>query len=82
MKIAPSATSKGTNFLAIACAKAAEMADTLENSGTANRPPMIGEFGWRGGLIARVKPAARLWPSAARCRPMTTSQSPKPALKC
>jgi len=55
MKMAPSATGKGTNFLAIAYAKAAEMADTLENSGTVERPPMIGEFGWRGGLIAQVR---------------------------
>ena len=55
MKIAPSTASRGNNFLAIAYAKAAEMADTLENSGAAKRPPMIGEFGWRGGLIARVK---------------------------
>jgi hypothetical protein len=55
MKIAPSATAKGTNFLAIAYAKAAEMADTLENSGAAKRPPMMGEVGWRGGLVARVK---------------------------
>jgi hypothetical protein len=55
MKIAPSTASRGNNFLAVAYAKAAEMADTLENSGTAKRPPMIGELGWRGGLFARVK---------------------------
>ena len=51
----PTATNKGNNMLGIVYPKAAEMADTLENSGTAKRPPMIGEFGWRGGLIARVK---------------------------
>jgi hypothetical protein len=55
MKDAPSATDKGSNLLAIAYAKAAEMADTLENSGTAKRPPMTGEFGWQGGVVARVK---------------------------
>jgi hypothetical protein len=55
MKDAPSATEKGNNLLAIAYAKAAEMADTLENSGTAKRPPMTGEFGWQGGVIARTK---------------------------
>jgi hypothetical protein len=55
MKDAPSATDKGNNLLAIAYAKAAEMADTLQNSGTASRPPMTGEFGWQGGVIARVK---------------------------
>lgn len=55
MKDAPSETEKGSNLLAIAYAKAAEMADTLENSGAAKRPPMTGEFGWQGGVIARVK---------------------------
>ena len=55
MKDAPSSTEKGNNLLGIAYAKAAEMADTLENSGTAKRPPMTGEFGWQGGVIARVK---------------------------
>ena len=55
MKDTPSATEKGNNLLAIAYAKAAEMADTLQNSGTAARPPMTGEFGWQGGVIARVK---------------------------
>jgi hypothetical protein len=55
MKDAPSATEKGNNLLAIAYAKSAEMADTLENSGTAKRPPMTGEFGWQGGVIARTK---------------------------
>jgi hypothetical protein len=55
MKDPPSATGKGSNYLAIAYAKAAEMADTLENSGTAKRPPMTGEFGWQGGVIAKVK---------------------------
>jgi hypothetical protein len=50
-----SAASKGNNLLAIAYAKAAEMARTLVNSGTAAGPPMTGEFGWQGGVIARVK---------------------------
>jgi hypothetical protein len=43
----------GANLLAIACSKAAEMADTLKASGTAGRPPMRGEFGWQGGVVAR-----------------------------
>jgi hypothetical protein len=55
MKDAPSATEKGNNLLGIAYAKAAEMADTLQDSGTSKRPPMTGEFGWEGGVIARVK---------------------------
>jgi hypothetical protein len=55
MKDPQTATDKGSNLLAIAYSKAAEMADTLEDSGTAKRPPMTGEFGWQGGAIARVK---------------------------
>ena len=55
MKDDPSASSKGSNLLGIAYAKAAEMADTLQNSGTATRPPMTGEFGWQGGVVAKVK---------------------------
>lgn len=54
MKDAPTDTSKGNNLLAIAYAKSAEMADTLQNSGTAKRAPMTGEFGWQGGVIAQV----------------------------
>ena len=55
MKDDPSATSKGNNLLGIAYAKASEMAMTLQDSGTAKRPPMTGEFGWQGGVIARGK---------------------------
>lgn len=55
MKDAPTAESKGNNLLGIAYAKAAEMADTLVDSGTSSRPPMTGEFGWQGGVIARTK---------------------------
>lgn len=53
MKDAPTATSKGNNLIGIAYAKSAEMADTLQNSGTASRPPMTGEFGWQGGVIVQ-----------------------------
>lgn len=53
MKDEPTATAKGNNLLGIAYAKAAEMADTLQNSGSATRPPMTGEFGWQGGVVAR-----------------------------
>jgi hypothetical protein len=55
MKDEPSATNKGSNLLAIAYAKAAEMADTLKDSGSKVRPPITGEFGWEGGVIVRVK---------------------------
>jgi hypothetical protein len=53
--IDPKASANGNNLLGNAYAKSAEMADTLENSGTAKRPPMTGEFGWQGGVIAQVK---------------------------
>lgn len=51
----PKGTEKGSNLIAIAYAKAAEMADTLRNSGSQVRPPMIGEFGWEGGVILRTR---------------------------
>jgi hypothetical protein len=55
MKDPQTATEKGNNLLGIAYAKSAEMADTLQNSGTAKRPPMTGEFGWQGGVVARTR---------------------------
>ena len=55
MKDPQTATEKGNNLLGIAYAKSAEIADTLQNSGTAKRPPMTGEFGWQGGVMARTK---------------------------
>lgn len=55
MKDEPTATDKGSNLLGIAYAKAAEMADTLKDSGSKIRPPMTGEFGWEGGVIVHVK---------------------------
>ena len=51
----PTATSKGNNLIGIAYAKSAEMADTLQDSGTTTRPPMTGEFGWQGGVVTRVR---------------------------
>jgi hypothetical protein len=52
---APKASANGNNLLGIAYAKSAEMANTLQNSGTAKRPPMTGEFGWQGGVIDQVE---------------------------
>jgi hypothetical protein len=46
---------KGNNLLGIAYSKAAEMADTLKDSGSKVRPPMTGEFGWQGGLVIKGK---------------------------
>ena len=55
LKDEPTDTQKGSNLLGIAYAKAAEMADTLKNSGSQVRPPMTGEFGWEGGVITHAK---------------------------
>ena len=55
IKDAPTEKSHGNNLLAIAYAKAAEMAETLKDSGHAGRPPMTGETGWQGGLIKKGK---------------------------
>lgn len=51
----PNGNNAGANLLAIAYSKAAEMADTLKDSGNAGRPPMTGETGWQGGLIRKGK---------------------------
>ena len=51
----PTVNDKGSNLLGIVYAKAAEMADTHKDSGSKIRPPMTGEFGWNGGVIARCK---------------------------
>ena len=54
-KAGSSSTDPGVNLIAIAYSKAAEMADTLKDSGSGIRPPMKGEFGWQGGLIVKGK---------------------------
>lgn len=44
----------GTNYLAVATAKFAQMLDTLRNSGTTpDRIPKTGENNFRGGLVER-----------------------------
>ncbi len=55
MKDAPSTGNNGANLLGIAYTKASEMAETLKDSGSGVRPPMIGEYGWQGGVIAKAK---------------------------
>jgi hypothetical protein len=55
LKKEPSGNNKGSNLLGIVYAKAAEMADTLQNSGSGIRPPMTGELGWKGGLVTKGK---------------------------
>jgi len=43
----------GANYLGIAYTKAAEMADTLKDSGSNIRPPKKGEYGWQGGAVTK-----------------------------
>jgi hypothetical protein len=50
---APAQNKNGDNLLGIAYTKAAEMADTLKDSGSGIRPPMTGEYGWQGGVVAK-----------------------------
>lgn len=55
MKVIGRLTGKDANFLAIAYAKASEMAVTHENSGNVERKEITGEFGWPGGMIIKVE---------------------------
>jgi uncharacterized protein GlcG (DUF336 family) len=50
-----SQNNKGSNLLAIAYAKSAEMASTLKDSGSGIRPILTGELGWQGGVVAKAK---------------------------
>ncbi len=49
----PTGKSRSANLLAIAYSKAAEMAETLKENGSAGRPPMTGETERQGGLIRK-----------------------------
>ena len=42
------------NVPGVAYSKAAEMADTLKNSGSGERPPLKGEYGYKGGVIRKI----------------------------
>jgi len=53
-QIVKSFTQGKNNTLAWVYAKAAEMADTLTNSGSGVRPKLGGEVGWKGGVIVQV----------------------------
>ena len=55
MRKGPSRDEPEMNLLAIVYSKAAEMADTLKASGSGARTPLMGEYGWGGGVIAKTK---------------------------
>jgi hypothetical protein len=43
-----------SNLLGVACSKVSEMADTYQDSGSGVRPPLKGEYGYKGGVIRKV----------------------------
>jgi hypothetical protein len=55
MKVVGVFTKEKRNLLAIAYSKASEMAETLKDSGGNKREPFFGEFGYKGGVIKKVK---------------------------
>ena len=54
MKVIGRLANDDANFLAIAYAKASEMAVTHKDSGNGEREDITGEFGWQGGVIIKV----------------------------
>jgi hypothetical protein len=54
MKVVGKITNGKYNLLAIAYAKASEMAITLKDSGDESRKDIIGELGYRGGVIMKM----------------------------
>jgi hypothetical protein len=56
MQVVGSIVVNKSNVLGVAYSKAAEMADTLQNSGGGLRPPYKGEFGYKGGMIEKHSP--------------------------
>ena len=51
MRVVGAMTKGNSNLIAIAYSKAAEMADTLRDSGSGIRPALHGEHGYKGGMI-------------------------------
>jgi hypothetical protein len=55
MKVVDAIGDDEANFLAIAYTKAAEMVMTYQDSGSEVRPPLRGEFAYKGGVIRKVR---------------------------
>jgi len=55
MKVVGMLSNESANYLAVAYSKAGEMAETFLDSGSGVREPKLGEFGWQGGIIKKVK---------------------------
>ncbi|OCX52238.1 hypothetical protein BEL04_12200 [Mucilaginibacter sp. PPCGB 2223] len=56
MKVVGLMKKGSSNLLGVASTKAAEMADTYQDSGSGIRPPLRGEYGYKGGVIRRMGP--------------------------
>ena len=54
MKVVGKLANEKVNLLAIVYAKASEMAVTLKDSGEGSRKDIVGELGYRGGVIMKV----------------------------
>jgi hypothetical protein len=54
MKVVGQLKRGSSNLLGVASTKAAEMADTYQDSGSGVRPPLRGEYGYKGGVIRKV----------------------------
>lgn len=54
MKVVGKLADEKVNLLAIVYAKAGEMAVTLKDSGNESRKDIVGELGYRGGVIMKV----------------------------
>jgi hypothetical protein len=55
MKVIKAIGDDEANFLAIAYTKASEMVMTHQDSGSEVRPPLRGEFAYKGGVIRKVR---------------------------
>jgi hypothetical protein len=55
MKVVKAIGDDEANFLAIAYTKASEMVMTHQDSGSEVRPALRGEFGYKGGVIRKVR---------------------------
>ncbi|WP_448702364.1 hypothetical protein ACFGVR_08440 [Mucilaginibacter sp. AW1-3] len=54
MKVVGQLKKGSSNLLGVANTKASEMADTYQDSGSGVRPPLRGEYGYKGGVIRKV----------------------------
>jgi hypothetical protein len=63
------ADDKGTNYIAVASSKLAEMVSTGMNSGSASRPLLNGELGYQGGVVRVNSAGLRFYTSFSGATP-------------